>query len=50
MNEAYELLEQAYNLLYELNNNTNDMNAYFKGVGVATQLVAEALDKLGETK
>jgi hypothetical protein len=47
---ARDLLIQAYELLYYLNNNTNNMDDYFRGVGHATQLVAEALDSLEEKK
>jgi hypothetical protein len=46
--QARELLTEAYELLYYLNNNTNNMDDYFRGVGHATQLVAEALDSLEE--
>lgn len=44
---ARDLLIQAYEQLRELNDNTNDMGDYFRGVQEATQLVAEAIDLLG---
>ena len=44
---ARDLLIQAYEQLRDLNENTNDMNAYFHGVQDVTQLVAEAIDLLG---
>lgn len=50
MATAKELLDQAYYKLRDLNENTNDMNAYFHGVQEVTQLVAESLDLLNEEK
>ena len=43
---ARDLLIQAYEQLRELNDNTNDMGDYFRGVQEVTQLVAEAIDLL----
>ena len=42
--EIAKLLRQAYDKLRDLNENTNDMDAYFHGVEEVTGFVAEALD------
>ena len=47
MATAKDLLIQAYEQLRDLNENTNDMGNYFRGVQEVTQLVAEAIDLLG---